>query len=296
MIISSDIAYPSPLPLLIVYIGTMSRITPTSKTAKILILTITLLMSGCSGFGFLFERLDWLMVWQLDRMFDLSTEQEEHIKPKTIELREWLRNEGFPKVTDELNHTLRLWNNGKLEAAYHYMESTSDVLISAFLVQLVPVVQTLSLTLTEANAEHYRQYNNEKQKEWFEYAESDESKADARIEQLEKWFGHLSDQQITTIKPYTKLYPDERQIRVDNNNQWREKILAAALARDTAQLQKWIESPDILWTKEYASAYYKNKQDIAGMMNALLPTLTIKQKNHATDRALDWISRMEDTR
>lgn len=274
----------------------MSRITRKSKRTSVLILLITLLVSGCSGFGLLFERLDWLMVWQLDRMFDLSAEQEERIQPKAAELREWLRNDGFPKVINEFNYTLTLWNEGQLESAYNHMDGTSKVLISDFLAQLVPVVQTLSLTLTEENAEHYRQYNNEKQEDWFEYAESDESKAQERIEQLESWFGHLSDQQVISIMPYTKLYPNERRVRVDNNNQWRERILSAALARDTALLKRWIESPELLWTKEYAHVYQKNKRDIVSMMKVLFPTLTSTQKNHAAERVLDWISKMEGTR
>lgn len=274
----------------------MSHFKPNSKKASALILTISLLVSGCSGFGFLFERLDWLMVWQLDRMFDLSSEQEESLQPKAAELREWLRNEGFPNVIDELHQTLTLWESDQLEAAYNHMDNTSKVLIAEFLAQLVPTIQTLSLTLTEENAEYYRQYNQEKQEEWFEYAESDESKADSRIEQIERWFGHLSDQQILSIMPYTKLFPNERQIRIDNNNQWREKMLSAALARDTEQLKRWIESPELLWTMEYAGLYQQNKQDVSSMMRVLFPTLTTKQKAHASERVLGWVSKMEDTR
>lgn len=267
-----------------------------SKRATVLVLSITLLVSGCSGFGFLFERLDWLMVWQLDRMFDLSAEQEEQLQPKAAELREWLRNEGFPSAIDGFNQTLTLWNNDQLEAAYNHMDNTSKTLIDDFLVQLVPVVQTLSLTLTEENAEHYRQYNKEKQEDWFEYAESDESKTDARIEQLDSWFGHLSDQQVMIITPYTKLFPNERQIRINNNDQWRERVLSAALARDTAQLKRWIESPELLWTAEYSLLYQHNKNDIDVMMKALFPILTKKQKEHAADRVLDWVGKLEDTR
>ncbi|MFD2231004.1 DUF6279 family lipoprotein [Alkalimarinus sediminis] len=266
-----------------------------STRTTALVLAITLLLSGCSGFGFLFERLDWLTVWQLDRMFDLTAEQEEPLQPKAAELREWLRDEGFPEVIDEFKQTLTLWNNNQLEAAYDHMDQASQALLAQFFVQLVPLVQTLSHTLTEENAEHYRQYTLEKQEDWFEYAESDESKADARIEQLEQWFGHLSDQQVTAVMPYTALYPDERQIRIDNNNQWRERILSAALAKDSVSLKRWIESPELLWTEEYALLYQRNKRDIAAMMKVLFPTLTTKQKEHAADRVLDWISKMEDT-
>lgn len=275
----------------------MNPITRTSsKKASALILTITLLLSGCSGFGFLFERLDWLIVWQLDRMFDLTSEQEAQLQPPSAEMREWLRSEGFPKVINEFNHTIELWNDNQLQAAYDHIDHTSKTLIAEFLVQLVPLVQTLSLSLTEDNAEHYRQYNKEKQEEWFEYAESDESKADARIEQLEGWFGHLSDQQITIVMPYTKLFPNERQIRMNNNNQWRERLLSAALARDTDKLKQWIETPELLWTEEYASLYQHNKHNITAMMKVVFPTLTSKQKDHATNRVLDWVSKMEDTR
>lgn len=236
------------------------------------------------------------MVWQLDRMFDLTSEQEDQLQPKTAEFREWLRHEGFPKVITSFNQVLTLWSNDQLDAAYEHMDIASQEHINELLQQLVPIVQTLSLSFTEENAEHYRQYNKEKQEEWFEYAESDESKADARIDQLDAWFGHLSDQQIAIIEPYTRLFPNEQQIRTDNNDQWRERILSAALMRDTDQLKQWIESPKLLWTSEYTLLYQHNKQAIASMMKALFPTLTSKQKDHAADRVLGWVSKMDDTR
>ena len=84
-------------------------------------------------------------------------------------------------------------------------------------------------------------------------------------------------------------------IRIDNNHQWQERFLAAALIRDAGLLKQWIESPELLWAQEYEELYQHNKEQIASMMKVLLPTLTKKQKRHAAERVLGWIDKMEGT-
>jgi len=256
-------------------------------------IAFVLLLSGCSSFGFLFERLDWLAVWQLDNMFDLTDEQEALIRPDIIEIREWLREEGFSSIVNELNKSLVLWQNNQLEYAFQQFEVSSSALSKTFIIKLLPLVRTLAMTMNEENAEYYREYCLDKQTEWFSYAESTETKVDSRVGYLEDWFGHLSDTQIAIVAEHIHLYPDELQIRIDNNR-WREKMIAASLSRDTETLEKWITTPELLWSEQYTALHESNREAVNTMLAQLSPTLTKKQQHFASDRVDGWIELMVD--
>lgn len=264
------------------------------RLLHILVFLLTLMLSGCSSFGFLFERLDWLTVWQLDRMFDLSEEQEAQVRPATVEIQRWLRQEGFPKIINELNQTLSLWESDQLEQAIERFEVSSRVLAQEFIVVSLPLIIPLATSLTENNAEHYRQYCLDKQPRWFGYAESDESKVDSRIERFEDWFGDLSDAQTTMVAQSSALFPKERQIRIDNNNRWREQIIEAALTKKSEQLTLWLQQPELLWTEPYTELYERNYSAIKSLLQLLMPTLSDKQKQHASERVRTWIVNMEE--
>ncbi len=264
------------------------------RLRNLLPIALTLLLTGCSSFGFLFERLDWLTVWQLDNMFDLTDEQEELIRPDIIEIREWLRQDGFTSIINELNKSVELWQNNQLEDAFQQFEVSSRALSKTFIIKLLPLVRSLAMSINEDNAEYYREYCLEKQEEWFSYAESTETKVDSRVDYLETWFGHISDVQVAIVTEHIHLYPDELQIRIDNNNRWREKMIAASLSRDTATLEKWITTPELLWSKQYAALHESNQGAIKAMLAQLTPTLTKKQQQFAKERVVGWIDDMND--
>ena len=261
---------------------------------NLLPIVLTLLLSGCSSFGFLFERLDWLTVWQLDNMFELTDEQEDLIRPDIIEIREWLRQDGFTSIINELNKSLVLWQNNQLEDAFQQFEASTRSLSKTFVLKIQPLVRSLAMTMNEENAEYYREYCLDKQEEWFSYAESTETKVDSRVGYLEAWFGHLSDAQIAIVSAHIYLYPNERQIRIDNNNRWREKMIAASLLRDTESLERWIATPELLWSEQYATLHESNRSAVNSMLAQLTPTLTKKQQQFAGDRVEGWIDDMID--
>jgi hypothetical protein len=259
-----------------------------------LVFLLCLSLTGCSTFGFVFERLDWLTLWQLDRMFDLNDEQEQTLEPKAKDLQNWLRVEGFPKLITELNQVVTLWDANQLPQAIDHMESASLVLGKEALNAAMPLLTTLAESFSPNNAKHYRQYIKEKQTDWFAYAESNETKIAFRIDRLEDWFGDLTDAQVVIASRWSMLQPNEQQIRLDNNQQWTEKLIETALAKDIDQLRHWLQNPEVLWSKAYQQLYDTNYANVQSMMDALLPTLSEAQKKHARKRVNDWIKNLQE--
>lgn len=263
------------------------------KYTRISLLLGLLLLTGCSTFGFLFERLDWLALWKMDQMFDLTRSQEKQLKPELKKVQEWLRSDGFPIVIDALTDISKTWQSGNLIDAHLKTEEKIEQLSKVFLDASSPVINTLSTSFMERNALQYREYCQDQQDEWFFAAKSKENKVDKTVERLEVWFGHLTDRQVALVDQLSDVQPNEYQIRLDNNYHWRESFINAALNRDGETLNRWLNDPSIFWTEEYRELYQTYKQQRLALVTEFFPTLTEKQKEAANEELVDWVDKFE---
>lgn len=262
--------------------------------SRSVVLMIVLLISGCSTFGFVFERLDWFTLWRLDNMFELSEEQEDQIRPDLIALQEWMREEGFVQTITKLEELLVIWESDEPELAYRHLMASMTNLNDMYLDALKDGVVKFSLVLTEENAQHYRDYSDDEQKDWFDSARSEEARSDREIERLEDWFGHLNDEQVDMIEQWASLTDNELQIRIDNHVSWREGYLQAALNRDANLIEAWLNDLSIFWTPEYALLKKHNAQQREVLLFKLFPSLSAKQKRHAREYVQDLIEKLSD--
>jgi hypothetical protein len=205
-----------------------------------------------------------------------------------------MRTEGFPETIDKLEVLLGLWEADKPEPAYLHLMSSMKSLNGLFLDAMKEGVVKFSLRLTEENARQYREYSNEEQKDWFDSARSIASRIEHETERFEEWFGHLNDKQITLIENWASLTENEQQVRIDNHVSWREAYLRAAINRDAPLIRAWIDDLSIFWTAEYFLLKQYNDQQRQALVFELFPTLSPKQKRHASEYVEDWIEKLRD--
>jgi len=192
-----------------------------------------------------------------------------------------------------LENAKNLWLNDRYDDALEYAEKNTEDLIAEFLQAFSPEMTRFLLTLDEDNAEHYREYIRENSNEWFEYANSEESKDEARIEQLEKWFGELTPDQRTKAKAIVYLLPNEQQIRIDNTNHWVNLALEASLSRDQVRLETWLLEPSTWWLEEYKTLRQSNRQQIIELVMMMSKTMNEKQKESVLERIDVWIDKIQ---
>lgn len=255
----------------------------------LLICAISLSLSACSTFSFLFERLPFLTTWQMDRMFDLSDEQEELVHSSTEELVIWLRSEGLPQVIEDLENSRTLWQNHDYEAAATHFEHSLEEATGRFLNAVRPHLVTLFLSFDETNAHAYREYNNDRKIEWFESLESEQAKEDKVIDRLEQWFGSLDKQQLRTSREIISLVDNERDIRLANNELWKERFLSAALAQDKQALDTWLSQPELWWSEEYRQLREVNSSQRRTLVRAMIESMKPEQSEQVVETIEDWI-------
>lgn len=261
---------------------------------KVFLAIAIVLLSGCTAFSLLFDRLGWLTSWQLDRMFELRAEQELLVEEGSEAMREWFVVEGFPLLINRLETSVALWKQENYLQARVHLEQSLEQSIQAFLLAVRPHVMPLLLSLDEANTAHYRVYNEARKEDWFEHTLSQEAKVDKRIERLEDWFGNLNRDQRARVAELVALLPYERDIRLRNNDHWKERFLEAALSRDEAALEAWIAEPSLWWLPEYAQLRADNREQTRALVDMMIASMHQTQSNHVVNRVQDWIETLED--
>lgn len=267
----------------------------TRIASRACVLFMVLIISGCSTFNFIFERLDWITLWRLDSMFDLSEVQEDQLRPDLEALQQWMREEGFPETISKLEVLLELWDADKPEAAYLHLMSSIKSLNSLYLNAMKEGVVKFSMGLTEHNARHYREYSTKAQEDWFDSIRSLDARIENETERLEDWFGHLNDHQISLIENWASLAENELQIRINNHVSWRDAYLHVALKRNALLIRAWIDDLSIFWTPKYRQLKQHNDQQRQALLFKLFPTLSLKQKAYAREHVEDWIEKLRDT-
>ena len=263
------------------------------RIKKILLGCIVLFgLHACSTFGFIFERLDWLNAWQLDSMFDLNNEQEEEAERLGEYVREWLRNDAFPRWIIRGRSIQQSWREGDLQGAVEGFESLSQSAWKETLAAITKEIWPLLGSVSKSNTDYYREYTEDNFAEWFAPLESDDAKRERLLERLDEWFGDLNDEQLRLLDKNIALQPNERQIRIDNSRHWRELFITAALEKDNQSLAAWLNAPETWWLKEYKQLRAQNRAMRLRFFTDLLPTLSDKQRQHADDTMQEWIDAM----
>jgi hypothetical protein len=263
------------------------------RIKKILLGCIVLFgLHACSTFGFIFERLDWLNAWQLDSMFDLNSEQEEEAERLGEYVREWLRNDAFPRWIIRGQSIQQTWREGDLQGAVEGFESLSQSAWKETLAAITKEVWPLLGSVSKPNTDYYREYTEDNFSEWFEPLESSEAKRERLLERLDEWFGDLNDEQLRLLDKNIAVQPNERKIRIDNSRHWRELFITAALEKDNQALATWLTAPETWWLEEYKQLRAQNRAMRLRFFMDLLPTLSDKQRQHADDTMQEWIDAM----
>ncbi len=250
---------------------------------------LVLLMTGCSAFGFFFDRLAWLSNWQFNRMFKLEQAQEQLVRDGADNMAYWMREQGFPHLITELKKARELWDQELYLATISQMEQLFDDTSHQFLQALTPEILPVLLTLDEKNAENFRNFNQRHLREWYEYADSKQAKLEFRIRQLSRWFGNLNDAQIQLVSLSVMLLPREQEVRIENNQVWTERLLFASLARDKQALRNWLTDPSTWWTQDFSAQREINRAQLLDTVKRIVETMTPRQRKHFGKRLDKWI-------
>lgn len=230
----------------------------------------------------------------MSRMFDLSDQQEERVEEVAEQMKTWFEQEGFPRLLADLETAQQQWNSEASSEQIINLFNTLEFHNSKFLNELAPRLAPVAVGLDEKNLSAFQAYIDDNTNDWFESLESEEDKQDSRVERLENWFGDLNDAQVDLVRQHVRLLERERDVRLENTKHWVGEFISSIKKEQIVDIESWIRDPSIWWTEAYSSSRKVNRQQLERLLIELVPSLSARQKDRASEELRDWIDELKD--
>ena len=266
----------------------------------LLLLVLALVLGGCLSTRFIFNQVDWLMVWYLSDVFSLEKEQKKALSQVVNRNLDWVRTEQLPQYAEMLRVVDAGINDGSLSVAqldsqFSQMLSMWDV----FLRQVIPDMASFLGDLSDQQVADFVSKSEVKNEElWEEYAgETPEKRVERRlksaIKNLQRFTGKLNDQQVALVAGHLERMYDNSAEWMQGRRQWQANFQALVLERPPrdqfiARLEAMILDPNAVDSEDYRRKVDANKTILMEMFVDLTGQLDAKQKQRMSQRLNDF--------
>lgn len=193
-------------------------------------LTVGLLVSGCA-LTLSYRHADWIIEWQADHYFDLTSGQRRDLLARTQRLLVQHRREALPDYAEFLGQLKARVQKGlgpdDLDWAYAAYDRFRGDLVD----RVLPDGSALLTTLSGSQVRHVEQVLiRDERKARESLAGSKEARAEARADKAlalaSKWIGPLQAGQVAQLRASVRALPDAEPIWWESRRQRRQDFLA----------------------------------------------------------------------
>ncbi len=167
-------------------------------------LAMLLLLSGCAFKRLIYDRLDWLVMYQIDGYLDLSKEQKLSFKTAVGEAIHWLKKEKVPNAIlilgkFEANAKSHRYDEGLNQSLTQEVDQIRKDLFSKFERPIVNLLASLNAEQIEYLKKKLKKSNEDLEdilKEKNTEKEYEDEVGKKQLESVVEWYGDLDKQQI----------------------------------------------------------------------------------------------------
>lgn len=268
------------------------------------VLLSSLLLSSCSS-NFFYDKLDTLIVWQVQDYVRLTDPQKRALKADLQVQLDFIRRNEMPRAARLFERSARDLEAGDVTAALldaRYYEALE--LYDGLLGGIVPLserflrslseeqVAELFANLDELNDEMYDEYSGST------VAEREKNRNKSAIKSIQGFTGRLSNKQRSLVTDALARMDDASEEWIDYQRLWQSKFRELVQSRPPAKeyrqaLTELFVNPRNLHSEEYRQRVHNNRMILNGMLEELLAGLSDRQRKRAV-RKLDGYADMLD--
>lgn len=259
----------------------------------VIVLSLCILISGCSATRLLYNQLDWLVVWYLDDYFELTDEQRDDLRETVDRHLTWHRQSQLPKYAEFCRSLDRQWAQGAsielIEQRYNQLIEYWDELFE----YAMPDIARFLLMLTDEQIDEFLQRVEENNQELLEeysgetYERRLKQRQKAVIRVTERFVGRLNNNQKGIVRQYTSNLYDNSQEWIEGRRVWQARFTELIRSRPndfSAQLSGLMLDPNQFDNPDYREKVEQNKRLIFDMYEVLLYQMTDKQRKTLSKR------------
>jgi hypothetical protein len=259
---------------------------------------LLVLLAGCSLTLIAYRYADWIILWQLDHYFDLTSEQRHDLGLRLTPLLARHRHEAIPQYEAFLVQIRQRLERGLTSRDIDWVYVTYDQLRADLFDRLVA---DGGVFLASVDPRQVRTFEEALQKDNDKAArlvqapapERLKKRANATIDWLEDWLGFLSKDQQAQIREWSLALPDTQQVGVAYRQQRQQELLTLlhhprTPERVALELRAMLVYPDNTAPQAYQDAVRQMRAGVKTMALAIDQRLTADQRHHAVTK-LQWL-------
>jgi hypothetical protein len=261
------------------------------KSLWILALSV-LLLAGCST-RFIYNQLDWLIIWRVNGIVELTDEQKQTLKESLSDQLYVVSKQEFPEIAAEIR---RLASNveageitpGRSEEVYQRMELVMEELILYFVPLTADFLHSMDREQLDELAESFEEMNQEIYDDYSGATseEREKNRNKSALKTIRRFTGRISDPQEAIITDSLAKMEDASEEWINYQRDWQKRFLYL-LDADVSevefneQLAQLFVYPRNVHSAEYRARVDANRQIFHQGFSEFLESLTEKQNKHA---------------
>ncbi|MDQ0653099.1 DUF6279 family lipoprotein [Pseudomonas cedrina] len=261
----------------------------------VLLLSLSLVLAGCSRVGLAYRNLDVIIPWTLNDYLDMNAGQKSWFNDKLKEHLAWHCTTQLPGYLDWLDRLQQMVDSNQVtdaalqartvEAKQAIAEVAREITPSA--IELLQGLDDQQVKeMNDALAKDLRKRQDEFLKP--PLAQQIKERAERMSKRLDAWIGPLSNSQQNRVTAWSMALGDQNKEWIGNRANWQAQFIQAVQQRRNAdfpqKMQQLLVDRESLWTPEYRAAYGRTEAAARSLIVDLMAESTAQQRLKLTQK------------
>jgi hypothetical protein len=261
----------------------------------VLLLSLSLVLAGCSRVGLAYRNLDVIIPWTLNDYLEMNAGQKSWFNDKLKEHLAWHCTTQLPGYLDWLDRLQQMVDSNQVtdaalqartvEAKQAIAEVAREITPSA--IELLQGLDDQQVKeMNDALAKDLRKRQDEFLKP--PLAQQIKERAERMSKRLDAWIGPLSTSQQNRVTAWSITLGDQNKEWIGNRANWQAQFIQAVQQRRNAdfpqQMQQLLVDRESLWTPEYREAYGRTEAAARSLIVDLMAESSAQQRLKLTQK------------
>jgi len=272
--------------------------------AKYLICCTALLIgfTGCITLSFTYNHAERLLLWRIDRYFQLSQDQDAYLKAKLSELYVWHRQTELPRYSEFLRQVNERWQDGLTLEEIDWSFDTFAKLRGSLADRIAGPGSAFLVTVDAKQLKHLERVVQREHRQWQARAGATPEERSAKraknvISSLRDWLGPLTVEQerLTErlVKDMTATTDDWFTYRMKRKEEFVQLLQSRPKSAVIEhKLEEWFE-PSEKPSAGQNDSIQRLRQDVKRTILTIDRTITSRQRAHASEKLQKLIGEIQ---
>ncbi|MCG6540359.1 DUF6279 family lipoprotein [Pseudomonas sp. KSR10] len=261
------------------------------RKALLLLITVCVVLAGCSRMNLAYRNLHLLIPWSLNDYLDMNRDQQQRLRAQLRDHLSWHCRTQLPaylKAIERLQNQVGQGDINEARLRAHYQSAKQA--IQTIAVEITPTTTQMLRDLDDEQiselSEAFAKDRREREKKYLQppLEQQIRERAQRMTERVEQWLGSVNAVQRQRILAWAHTLGDQNRFWLANRAQW-QQALSEALAKRHEEgfdnrIAKLLQDRESFWTTDYRDAFARTEQAAFHLVNDLYALSDTDQRRH----------------